>query len=316
MTAIDTSPASLLDRTPLERVQALRPAIERAGDEAQTLRHLPSWAVDELVAAGLFRFTIPRALGGEEATAIETIEVIEAVSAIDGSVGWNLMLGSEINAMAAGGMELDLAKEVYLGDPGVIMCGGAGPGTTPGPAVPDGQGGYRVNGRSTFASGCHGATWAFVTAVPEGSRAPRMFFMHRSQWRIEDTWDVAGLRGSGSHDVVSDGGHVSAAQSRVELVGPAIHENPVHRIPVPLRLSYNKAAVAIGVAAGALQAFVELAATKTPMLATAPLRERPVAQQRMGEALAQHRSARPTSSRRCTRSRRSCAADASIPAPR
>jgi alkylation response protein AidB-like acyl-CoA dehydrogenase len=119
-----------------------------------------------------------------------------------------------------------------------------------------------------------------------------MFFMHRSQWDIEDTWDVAGLRGSGSHDVVSRGGHVPAEHVGVQLVGPPRHDNPVFRIPVPLRLSYNKAAVAIGVARGALSAFAELAATKTPMLSAAPLRDRPVAQQRMGEATAQYRSAR------------------------
>ena len=101
----------------LERVASLEDVIRRGGDEAQELRRCPSFVIDALVDAGLFRFTIPRELGGEDASVGQTIEVLEAISAIDASVGWNVMLGSEINAMAAGGMPKDLAKEVYLDNP-------------------------------------------------------------------------------------------------------------------------------------------------------------------------------------------------------
>ena len=73
---------------------------------------------------------------------------------------------------------------------------------------------------------------------------------------------------------------------------PALYDNPVFRIPVPLRLAYNKSAVALGVAKGALECFVELADKKVPLLSVAPLRERPIAQYRMGEAQAKYRAAR------------------------
>jgi alkylation response protein AidB-like acyl-CoA dehydrogenase len=78
----------------LERVASLEDVIRRGGDEAQELRRCPSFVVDALVDAGLFRFTIPRELGGEDASVGQTIEVLEAISAIDASVGWNVMLGS------------------------------------------------------------------------------------------------------------------------------------------------------------------------------------------------------------------------------
>ena len=115
--------------TLLERVASLKSVIEEGGDEAQKLRRVPDETIRTLVDSGFFRFTLPEELGGENATIRETIEVLEAISAIDGSVGWNVMLGSEINAMAAGGMDKELAKEVYLDNPRVIMCGGGGPGT-------------------------------------------------------------------------------------------------------------------------------------------------------------------------------------------
>ena len=214
----------------------------------------------------MFRFTLPTELGGENASVGETIEVLEAIAKVDASVGWNVMLGSEINAMAAGGMPKDLAREVYLDNPRVIMCGGGGPGTTPSRAVRQKDGGFRVWGQTTFISGCHNAEWCFMGApvmdgdTPEiganGQPIFKMWFLHKSQYEIVDTWDVAGLRGSGSHDVKADGALVSEKWARVDLVLlPALYDNPVYRIPVPLRLAYNKAAVAIGVARGALDEF-------------------------------------------------------------
>ena len=298
-----TKAAAPLSGSPLERVRALSAVIQAGGDRAQELRRLDPETVDALIEAGLFRFTLPRALGGEDATIRETIEVLEAISAIDGSVGWNVMIGSEINAMAAGGMPMDLARRVYLENPRVIMCGGGGPGTIPGRAVAQSDGSFRVWGRTSFISGCHNSEWCFMAAPvfdgdapragPDGQPIVRTWFLHRSEYQILDTWDVAGLRGSGSHDVLAEGALVPAEWTRVELMAtPALHDNPVFRIPVPLRLAYNKAAVALGVARGALDALVTLARDKTPMLSASKLMDRPIAQFRVGEAEAELRAAR------------------------
>jgi len=225
------------------------------------------------------------------------------MAAIDASVAWNVMLGSEINAMAAGGMADELAAEIYLDNPRVIMCGGGGPGSTPPRAERQPDGSVRVWAQVTFISGCHNAHWCFVGAPLMRGAEPeknaqgvpmfRMWFLPRSEWQIVDTWDVAGLRGSGSHDVKADGALVAPRWTGVELMTlPARHANPVFRIPVPLRLAYNKAAVALGVARGALHAFAELAQNKMPLLAAGTLANRPVAQQRMAEATADYRAVR------------------------
>ena len=124
-----TAPA--VTGTPLERIAKLADVIRDGGDKAQQLRRLPQETVDALIDAGIFRFAIPKELGGDDATITETIEILEAISKVDASVGWNVMLGSEINAMAAGGMDKALAKEVYLDNPRVVMCGGGGPGSQP-----------------------------------------------------------------------------------------------------------------------------------------------------------------------------------------
>jgi alkylation response protein AidB-like acyl-CoA dehydrogenase len=286
----------------LERIENLRDVITDGGDRAQEMRRVPDDTVAALVDAGMFRFTLPEELGGENASVGETIEVLEAISAIDASVGWNVMLGSEINAMAVGGMDPALAKEVYLDNPKVIMCGGGGPGTVPSKAVRQNDGSFKVWGQSTFISGCHNAEWCFMGApaydgddlIMVGEMPMfKLWFLHRSEWEIVDTWDVAGLRGSGSHDVKADGALVPEKWAGVNLFElPPHFENPVYRIPVPLRLAYNKAAVSLGIARGALNAFVALANKKTPMLSANLLKDRPIAQYRFGEAEATLRAAR------------------------
>ena len=292
-----------LQGTPLERVSRLEAEIARAGDEAQQLRRLPEDIVDTLIDAGMFRFTLPTELGGENASTLETIEVLEAISAIDASVGWNVMLGSEINAMAAGGMPKDLAREVYIDNPRVVMCGGGGPGSSPAYAIEQDDGSYKVWGETTFISGCHNSTWCFMGAPIIDDGEPRkdasgqmiikMWFLHRSQWEILDTWDVAGLRGSGSHNVKADGAVVEPKWLPVDLMKtPALYDNPVFRIPVPLRLSYNKVAIALGIAKGALQAFVDIANNKVPMMSASKLMERPIAQYKMAELTAAYRASR------------------------
>jgi alkylation response protein AidB-like acyl-CoA dehydrogenase len=293
--------SELLQR--LDRIESLRSAIVAGGDAAQQLRRLPDDLVTTLVEHGFFRFTLPGPLGGEDASSLQTIEILEAMAAIDASVAWNVMLGSEINAMAAGGMEPGLAREIYLDDPGVIMCGGGGPGGTPPRAERQPDGGVRVWGRATFISGCHNARWCFMGAPlmrgdtiekdSNGQPIFKLWFLPRDEWQILDTWDVAGLRGSGSHDVQADGAYVAPKYLGVELMSlPAHYDNPVFRMPVPLRLAYNKAAVALGVAKGALEAFADIAQSKIPMLTTSTLRHRPIAQYRMGESTAQYRAVR------------------------
>ena len=286
----------------LNKVESMRHEILAAGDKAQTLRRLPDDIVEQLITEGFFRFTLPEELGGEDASSVDTIKILEAMAAIDASVAWNVMLGSEINAMAAGGMDKALAKEIYLDNPRVIMCGGGGPGSRPPRAERCGDG-IRVWGQTTFISGCHNATWCFMMAPlmkgdqPEldaaGNPIAKMWFLHRDEWEIMDTWDVAGLRGSGSHDVKANGGLVPERLAEVDLmVLPPQYANPVYRMPVPLRLSYNKVAIALGVAKGALEAFADLAQNKIPMMSASTLNKRPIAQSRMGEAVANYRAVR------------------------
>ena len=287
----------------LAKIEDLREEILAAGDEAQKIRKLPTDIVTRLVDEGFFRFALPTELGGEDASSMETIEILEHMAAIDASVAWNVMLGSEINAMAAGGMDPELAKEIYIDNPRVVMCGGGGPGSTPPRAERQPDGSVKVWGQTTFISGCHNADYCFMGAPlmkgdepdldENGQMVFKLWLLPRDQFEIVETWDVAGLRGSGSDDVKADGAVVPAKYTGIDLWSlPAHYPNPVYRMPTALRLAYNKAAIALGVAKGSLEVFADIAKNKIPMLSSTSLAKRGIAQYRMGVAEAMYRSCR------------------------
>lgn len=142
----------------------MRDEITAAGDAGQEIRRLSDYVVEKLIDAGFFRFALPTELGGINASSMETIEILEHMAAIDASVAWNVMLGSEINAMAAGGMDPEIAKEVFIDNPRVIMCGGGGPGGAQPRAERQPDGSIKVWGQTTFISGCHNADFCFMPA--------------------------------------------------------------------------------------------------------------------------------------------------------
>ena len=288
-----------ISKTPmLERIAAMKESLVAAGNEAQEVRHLPAWASKEMAAQGLYRYALPLELGGENLRAREQIEIIEAVSAIDGSVGWCTQISSEINALVIRRMEPAFAHEIF-DDWDALVCSGHGPANGPNPgraATRDGDG-WRVNYQGSFASGCHNATWNFLMGnmtVDEttGENAQSSFMFPLGDFDIIDTWDTAGMRGSGSHDVrMTDSyvppGHLQPFRS---LAPSEIWENPTYRNPT--HAIYNKAAVALGVCRGAIDSFIELAQAKTPWGASATLKDQPQIQYRIGEAQATLMAAR------------------------
>jgi len=280
-------------KTPiLERIAGMKESLAAAGDEAQQLRHLPAWASREMADQGLYRYVLPPELGGENLRAREQIEIVEAVSAIDGSVGWCTHISSEINALVIRRMQPAFAEQIF-DDWDALVCSGLGPPNGPNPgrgATRDGDG-WRLNFQGSFASNCHNANWNFVMGAvtldeSTGEPAQASFMVPRGEFEILDTWDTAGMRGSGSDDVrMADcyvpPEHVLPFRS---LAPSEIWENPTYRNPT--HAVYNKAAVALGVCRGAIDSFIELAQAKTPWGTASMLKDQAQIQYRIGQAQA------------------------------
>ena len=206
--------------------------------------------------AGLYRFVLPFELGGENLLACEQIAIVEAVSAIDGSVGWCTHINSEINGLIIRRMDPDFAHRI-CNDWELLVCSGLGPPNGPNPgrtARRDGDG-WRLNYQGSFASGSHNANWNFVMSGPvvdeeTGEPADASFMVPRGEFEIIDTWDTAGMRGSGSHDVRMTDRYVPPENLLpARALGPSsTWENPTFRNPT--HAVYNKSAVALGVGRG------------------------------------------------------------------
>ena len=288
-----------LQKTPmLDRIENMREVLVSAADEAQEIRRLPEWAAKEMIDAGLYRFAMPAELAGEDFLAKEQIETLEATAAIDGSIGWCVSINSEINSLVLRKIPLDLAEKI-CDDWNMLVCSGQGYANGPNPgreAHREGEG-WQLTYQGSFASGCHNATYAMVfdsVGVPDkttGETAEASWVIPQGEFEIIDTWDMAGLRGTGSHDV------------RIEQYVPPEHvlpldaldssdlwENPTYRNPA--QVPYNKGAVGLGIARGVMDEFIKLATHKTPWGSGTLLKEQPEAYIRIGEAEATYQAAR------------------------
>lgn len=295
MTVLDRSRVSAEDV--LRAVRDLAPTIAARAGEVEAARRMPPDLLDELVAAGCFRLFLPRSHGGVGADLAGAMEVLEALAAADASVAWNVGIG--------GACWLDLAglprptfDELFAAAPDVIVAGVFRPAGT---AVPV-DGGYRVSGRWSFASGCEHATWLYGNCVvvdedgtpAAGGDGPamRIAVFSPAQVMIEDSWHVAGLAGTGSHHFRVDDVVVPADRTVDPMGdGPCLDE-PIVRVPVLTVFSMAMASVALGIARGALDDVVALATTKVPMLASGSLGTNPLFRYELATADTELRAAR------------------------
>ena len=162
---------------------------------------------------------VPQSHGGLELDMPAALEIFRALGRIDGSVGWTAMIGGGCD-MFVSLLPRDTYEQVYQNGPDVIIAGSTqSAGTAEAVA-----GGWRVNGRWPFATGCQHADWMFGLCVmtegrkplpgPAGEEGPPLLwgiFLPARDWQIEDTWHVAGLKGTGSHHVALRDTVVSAA---------------------------------------------------------------------------------------------------------
>jgi len=183
-----------------------------------------------------------------------------------------------------------VARTVFCGDPIGLSAGTMFKG---GKAKRSG-GGFTVSGRWPFASSTPHATWFVGAAQLEGAapgRGPTLFFPRRDV-EVIDTWSVGGMRGTGSHDFAVRDVFVPADYSFDAVTDPPLHSGPLYRLPIRLTLSAGLGPLALGLARGAINAFVEMMKAKVDRFTGTGLRDRMTVQERVAQAEAALRAAR------------------------
>jgi indole-3-acetate monooxygenase len=253
----------------IEAARRLAPIVAIRAAEVERARRTPRDLLDELAAAGCFRVLRPTSHGGLGADLPSGMKIFEILARADASVGWTVMIGgtSWIDLVGLPRVTFDT---LFTSGSNAIFAGVFSPcGSIT--AVEDG---YRVTGRWSFASGCEHADWLFgnnVERIDDGVPLLRMAVFSPDQVSIEDTWNVSGLSGTGSHHFHVDNVLVPSDRTLVPLADEPCIDAVIARIPPPALLSLSIASIAVGIGQGALDDIIELATKKTPLLAESTL---------------------------------------------
>lgn len=266
--------------------------VREAADHIEAERRLPPELVNRLRDAGFFRLYLPRDLGGLEANPFTLLAIVGAFASVDASTAWCVNVANQA-AWLVSNLPAEHARE-FIG-PGSILLTSASPAGPMGTATPV-DGGYRVHGRWAFASGSpHATIFHALCVVPGASEPPappvtRYVFLPASDCRVLDTWHTMGLRGTGSHDFEVSDVFVPGKYSFEVASAKPQYPGPLFRLPF-IRFA-GRGTLALGVARRAIDAFVELAATKQGMGTTSPLRQQEHVQVSLAGAEADWRAAR------------------------
>ncbi|MCA2188100.1 3-hydroxy-9,10-secoandrosta-1,3,5(10)-triene-9,17-dione monooxygenase oxygenase subunit [Nonomuraea cavernae] len=246
----------------LDSVRTLLPRFAERARSTDEERRVPEETIRELLDAGVFRMLQPKRYSGAEGDPALFFTVVREISAVCGSTGWLVsVLG--VHAWQLGLFAEAAQDEVWGDDPDVLVSSSYAPIGRLTPV----RGGYRVSGRWRFSSGCEHASWALVGGLVVGEQGRPVDFMTvlvpRTEYVIEDVWDVIGLRGTASNDIIVEDVFVpdhrvmrNYEQAQLRGPGQKVNTGPLYRMPFGGMFTTTITAPVIGMAAGCYRSYV------------------------------------------------------------
>jgi 3-hydroxy-9,10-secoandrosta-1,3,5(10)-triene-9,17-dione monooxygenase len=254
------------ERELLERARSLVPALKARTAQADKDLKVPVESVVELQSTGLLRALQPRAFGGYEVDPRTFFEIQTILAEGCMSTAWIYgVMG--VHPWQLARYPIEAQREVWADDHNALICSTYMPAAR----ITVVEGGYRISGRWGFSSGSEHCQWVFLGGIlpPDGELAAEhgTFLLPRKDYQIERNWDVMGLRGTGSHDIVVEDVFVPA--HRVQRTnnwtleatpGRLVNTNPIYAIPFAQVFSRAVSTSAIGALQGAINEFRDNAA--------------------------------------------------------
>ena len=250
--------------------RAMGPALRDRAAACKADKRVPDETVADFHAAGFFKILQPEQWGGYAMDPQVFYSVGLEVAMHCPSSAWILGVIAVHNWQLAV-FDDQAAQDVWAEDPSVLISSSYAPVGK----VKVVDGGFRLSGRWSFSSGSQHCKWAFLGAVVPTPEAPfdmanyRTFLVPISDYTIVDNWDVVGLQGTGSHDVVVDDVFVPEHRTHrsmdgflCENPGNAVNTAPLYRMPFMQVFVRAVCTATLGACEGALEAFVEVAKTR------------------------------------------------------
>lgn len=295
----------LTEQEIVARAERIAAALVDRQEETEQRGHYGPDTHQELLDGGFYRLLVPKRYGGYEFGIDTHMRVVSALARGCPSTAWMYTFAASHAHLAATLFGEDTQKELFAeGDficPGVIAPVGI--------AEPAEDGGWIVDGLFRYCSGSPYAThFIGQTLIPGADGEPpaqMMFVVPRHKWRRLDDWGTQlGLKGSGSHSIRIEKAHIPAHHAlpgtHMGLTsvadgtpGLTLHGNRLYGGSVLAVLNFQVGALAVGMAAGALDAYGELMRQRvTTYPPIVPRTEDPDYQLRYGEAAGRIAAAR------------------------
>jgi alkylation response protein AidB-like acyl-CoA dehydrogenase len=220
----------------IEAARGLAPLIQEHNEEAERESRLSPPVLAALHETGLLRMVTPKSLGGLEVDPVTRALVIEEIAAHDPAAGWTLANPLDWAYLSAR-LPDEGIEEIYGSRADVLIAAQFGRPIT---AVRE-SGGLRITGQAPFVSNCYDANWfattAIVTSPEESQDEPEMImaYLPKESCQIIDTWNVLGMRGTGSNDVLVNDVFVPDSRSfpmMPEFTPGSHYKGPLYRFPL------------------------------------------------------------------------------------
>jgi 3-hydroxy-9,10-secoandrosta-1,3,5(10)-triene-9,17-dione monooxygenase len=273
----------------------LAPELAAAAPEDDALRQLSDRTWKNLSSVGVLRAMQPARFGGGEVKLVEFVDAAMELSRSSPSAGWVAgVVGVHPWQLAL--FPEEAQQEMWGSDPTAMHSSSYNP-TGKAEKVP---GGYKLYGRWSFSSGCDHCKAVNLGAIAGGrdiggTTVPdfRSFLLFRDQYRIEDNWNVAGLKGTGSKDIVVDDAFVPEhrTQSHLDyaanapLPGRKLNDGPLYRLPWSVVFNMALASSVLGSARGFIEMWTEQSKARSMSLGGGRVADDAIMQQRLAHAI-------------------------------
>jgi alkylation response protein AidB-like acyl-CoA dehydrogenase len=242
----------------VNRAKSLAPAIAARAQAAETACCLPKETIRELREAELFRALQPRRFGGFAMDFECLVLIASELGKVCGSTAWVYSVGA-FHSWNLGLFSDEAQEEVWGTDPNALAASSYVPAGTATTAT----GGVQLTGRWPFASGCDHFEWIVLGAKENAEENVHFYLVPKSNFEIERDWRVAGLAATGSNTVilkdvfVPDHRRISFDQAKEGVAPGAMLHEDIYRLPFFAVSSYCLVGPALGMAAGALQSYID-----------------------------------------------------------
>jgi alkylation response protein AidB-like acyl-CoA dehydrogenase len=245
--------------------RAILPRLAATTDKSDRMRCLDDDAAAALRESGLSRVLTPRKFGGFELSPSAHIWACAELGQVCSSASWVLMV-CVAHDYIVGRFPDECQREVYEGEADNLVAGCLQPQGT----MERVTGGWRLNGRWQFGSGCDHSPW-FIFGAKLANPAADDYLVHhimipRAEVEFDDTWHTLGMRGSGSKDIVVKNAFIPEYRSVPTFptfLGLSPHaKSPTYRLPVYAGLASMMCGSVLGMAERGLKAFIEKTAER------------------------------------------------------